>query len=167
MQPLKSWKRPPLSAEGEGGRRGGNRFPTWLPRIHRAENLGPHLERQRRRRCKERKREKERERRRRRREQLKARKEKGKKERGERRGGGDKIFAHLAPVEMLRSQTHDKGRESKGGFTRCVDQGVHREDLLVLELVATARRGNGTFLLARRAARASAELAGRDRKSVV
>lgn len=28
---------------------GGNRFPAWLLRIHRAENLGPHLERRRRR----------------------------------------------------------------------------------------------------------------------
>jgi len=74
---------------------------------------------------------------------------------------------------MLRSQTHDKGRESKGEFTRCVYRalGVAKsigEDScasvaggpLVLELVATARRENGTFLLTRHAARASVKIAG-------
>lgn len=49
-QPLKSLEATPVERKGrgrKGGWDGGNRFPAWLPRIHRAENLGPHLERRR------------------------------------------------------------------------------------------------------------------------
>ncbi|KYN01425.1 hypothetical protein ALC62_07775 [Cyphomyrmex costatus] len=69
-------------------------------------------------------------------------------EREEREGGGTEyllISLQSRLVEMLRSQTHDKGRESKGKFTRCVlEEGppggrarVRRPvGPLVLELVA-------------------------------
>lgn len=91
-----------------------------------------------------------------------------KKERERKGGGRGRIFAHLDPVEMLQSQTHDKGRESKGEFTRCVyrARGVHREKPrararatsgpLVLELVATARK----WYLFIGTARASTKLIG-------